>query len=64
MLASALRSFLAAGYTNQTAVVARLWEWLQAKQQPDGSVMVDESEDVVAATVDAIAVTLHFAGEP
>lgn len=63
MLASALRSFVAAGYTDRTAVVVRLWELLQTTQQPDGSVMVDESEDAVAATVDALAVALHFGGE-
>jgi squalene cyclase len=56
MLAWMLQSLLDAGYTRRTEVVDRAWQQLSAMQQPDGSFPVEEDEDPVQATLQALDV--------
>jgi hypothetical protein len=56
MLAWLLQSALDANYTRRTELVNRAWQLLGASQQPDGSFSLDEGDDPVHTTLQAIDV--------
>lgn len=56
MLAGLLRAGLDAGYTRQTQVINRAWLQLQQAQHADGGFSVDEDDDPVQATLNALDV--------
>lgn len=60
MLASMLQSALDAEYDRRTQLVNRAWVQLEQAQQPDGSFTVDEGDDPVLATLQAIDVALRI----
>lgn len=56
MLAWMLQCLLDAGYTRRTQLLNRAWQFLVAAQQPDGSFSVDEGDDPIQTTIQAIDV--------
>jgi hypothetical protein len=56
MLAWLLQCALDAGYTRRTELVDRAWQQLERAQQPDGSFTVDEGDDSIHITLQALDV--------
>jgi hypothetical protein len=56
MLAWLLQCAADAGYTRRTELVDRAWEQLARAQQPDGSFTVDEGDDPIHTTLQALDV--------
>lgn len=56
MLAWLLQCALDAGYTRRTELVNRAWEQLERAQQADGSFTVDEGDDPIHTTLQALDV--------
>jgi len=62
MLTGLLQALVDADYTLRTEVTARAWQMLQAAQQPDGSFTVEEGDDPVQTTLQAIAIAQRLTG--
>jgi hypothetical protein len=56
MLAWLLQCAVDAGYTRRTALIDRAWQQLERAQQPDGSFTVDEGDDPLHTTLQALDV--------